>query len=74
LSLIETSVELRHPFVWKLSGAVFFDCCQVSVHSFEIPVNSLQCGYGPAVSVDTPVGPAHVDIGFPTKTPRSDNN
>jgi outer membrane protein assembly complex protein YaeT len=74
LSLIETSVELRHPLVWKLSGAVFFDCGQVSVHSFDIPVDSLQCGYGPAVSLDTPVGPARVDIGFPTKTPRGDNN
>jgi translocation and assembly module TamA len=74
LSLIETAVELRHPLVWNLSGAVFFDCGQVSVHSFDIPVDSLQCGYGPAVSLDTPVGPARVDIGFPTKTPRGDPN
>jgi outer membrane protein assembly complex protein YaeT len=74
LSLIETSIELRHPLVWQLSGAVFFDCGQVSVHSFDIPVDSLQCGYGPAVSLNTPVGPARVDIGFPTKTPRGDNN
>jgi translocation and assembly module TamA len=74
LSLIETSVELRHPLVWELSGAVFLDCGQVSVHSFDIPVDSLQCGYGPAVGLDTPVGPARVDIGFPTKTPRGDAN
>jgi translocation and assembly module TamA len=74
LSLIETSIELRHPLVWKLSGAVFFDCGQVSVHSFDIPVDSLQCGYGPAVSLNTPVGPARVDIGFPTKTPHGDNS
>jgi len=74
LSLIETSVELRHPLVWSLSGAVFFDCGQVSVQSFDIPVDALQCGYGPAVSLNTPVGPARIDIGFPTKTPRSDNN
>jgi translocation and assembly module TamA len=74
LSLIETSIELRHPLVWKLSGAAFFDCGQVSVHSFDIPVDALQCGYGPAVSLDTPVGPARVDLGFPTKTPRGDDN
>jgi outer membrane translocation and assembly module TamA len=74
LSLIETSVELRRPLVWKLWGALFLDCDQVSVHSFDIPVDSLQCSYGPAVSLDTPVGPARVDIGFPTKTPRDDNN
>lgn len=74
LSLIETSVELRHPLVWQLTGAVFFDCGQVSVHSFDIPVDALQCGYGPALSLDTPVGPTRVDIGFPTKTPHGDNN
>jgi outer membrane protein assembly complex protein YaeT len=74
LSLIETSIELRHPLVWKLSGAVFFDCGQVSVHSFDLPVDALQCGYGPAVSLNTPVGPARVDIGFPTKTPRDDSS
>ncbi|HKV53490.1 MAG TPA: BamA/TamA family outer membrane protein [Candidatus Binataceae bacterium] len=74
LSLVEGSIELRHPLVWKLSGAIFFDCGQVSIHSFDIPVDALQCGYGPAVSLNTPVGPARVDIGFPTKTPRGDAN
>jgi outer membrane protein assembly complex protein YaeT len=74
LSLIETSIELRHPLVWKLSGAGFFDCGQVSVHSFDVPLDALQCGYGPAVSLDTPVGPARVDLGFPAKTPRGDDN
>jgi outer membrane protein assembly complex protein YaeT len=74
LSLIETSIELRRPLVWKLAGAAFFDCGQVSVHSFDIPVDALQCGYGPAVSLATPVGPARVDLGFPTKTPFGDDN
>jgi translocation and assembly module TamA len=74
LSLVETSIELRHPLIWKLSGAAFFDCGQVSLHSFDIPVDALQCGYGPAVSLDTPVGPARVDLGIPTKTPRGDNS
>jgi outer membrane translocation and assembly module TamA len=74
LSLIEGSVELRHPLVWKLSGAVFFDCGQVSTHSFDVPVDALQCGYGPAAILNTPVGPARVDIGFPTKTPHNDSN
>ncbi|HUN59430.1 MAG TPA: BamA/TamA family outer membrane protein [Candidatus Binataceae bacterium] len=74
LSLIETSIELRHPLIWKLSGAAFFDCGQVSVHSFDLPVDALQCGYGPAVSLNTPVGPARVDVGFPTKTPRDDSS
>jgi len=74
LSLVEGSVELRHPLVWKLSGAVFFDCGQVSTHSFDIPIDALACGYGPAVSLNTPVGPARLDVGFPSETPRGDNN
>ncbi|HTT76225.1 MAG TPA: BamA/TamA family outer membrane protein [Candidatus Binataceae bacterium] len=72
LSLIETSVELRHPLVWKLSGSVFFDCGQVSTHSFDLPVDAFQCGYGPSVGLNTPVGPANVYVGFPTKPPHGD--
>jgi outer membrane protein assembly complex protein YaeT len=73
LSLVEGSVELRRPLFWKLAGAVFFDCGQVSTHSFRIPIDALQCGYGPAISFATPVGPARVDLGFPTRRPRGDS-
>jgi outer membrane protein assembly factor BamA len=73
-SLVEGSMELRRPLFWKLNGAAFFDCGQVSVRSFRVPVTTLQCGYGPAVSVDTPVGAMRVDLGFPTRTPRGDSS
>jgi outer membrane protein assembly complex protein YaeT len=72
LSLFEGSVELRHALFWRLAGAAFFDCGQVSVHPYRIPVGNLQCGYGPAVSMGTPVGPVRLDLGFPTKRPRGD--
>jgi outer membrane translocation and assembly module TamA len=73
-SLVEGSVELRHTLFWRLNGAAFFDCGQVSLHAYRIPVDALQCGYGPAVSMATPVGPVRVDIGFPTRRPRSDSS
>jgi outer membrane protein assembly complex protein YaeT len=74
LDLIETSIELRRQLFWKLGGAVFFDCGQVAERPFRIPVDALQCGYGPAASFVSPVGPLRVDLGFPTRAPRGDNN
>jgi outer membrane protein assembly factor BamA len=73
LSLVEGAVELRRPLFWKIAGAAFFDCGQVSTHSFRVPVDAAQCGYGPALSMVTPVGPMRVDLGIPTKTPRGDS-
>ncbi|MBV8775452.1 MAG: BamA/TamA family outer membrane protein [Deltaproteobacteria bacterium] len=72
LSLVEGSVELRRPLFWKIAGAVFFDCGQVSTEEYHVPVDALQCGFGPAVSFVTPVGPLRLDLGIPTKTPRDD--
>jgi outer membrane protein assembly complex protein YaeT len=73
-TLVEGSLELRHSLFWKLDGAAFFDCGQVSVHAYDVPVDALQCGYGPAVGFATPVGPLRLDLGFPTKTPHGDSN
>jgi len=72
LSQVEGSVELRRPLFWKLSGAAFFDFGQVSTKSLDPPFGSLVYGWGPALSVATPVGPIRVDIGFPSQTPRGD--
>ncbi|MGH7931587.1 MAG: BamA/OMP85 family outer membrane protein [Candidatus Binataceae bacterium] len=74
LSVIEGSIELRHPLFWKLSGAAFFDFGQVSVHPFDLPLGSLVYGWGPALSFDSPVGPIRLDLGFPSKTPRGDSS
>jgi outer membrane protein assembly complex protein YaeT len=73
LSLYETSVELRHQVTEKFIGSIFLDCGQVSTQPYDLRVDAPQCGYGPGVSLVTPVGPATVDIGFPTQKPRGDS-
>ena len=74
LSLIEGSLELRHP-IWKeLNGAVFLDFGQVSKRSFDVPVDDLQFSAGFGVSYATPVGPLRLDVGFPFKPPRGDRS
>ncbi len=67
LSLIEGSVELRRPLVWKLNGALFFDCGQVATQPYDLRVDALQCGYGPAAGMNSPVGPINFYVGFPTR-------
>jgi outer membrane protein insertion porin family len=74
LSLIEGSVELRRPLVWKLNGALFFDCGQVATQPYDLRVDALQCGYGPAAGMNSPVGPINFYVGFPTQKPRGDSN
>jgi outer membrane protein assembly complex protein YaeT len=72
LSLIEGSVELRRPVWRELGGALFLDFGQVSLKSFDIPVNDLQFSTGFGLSYTTPVGPLRLDIGFPFNPPRGD--
>jgi outer membrane protein insertion porin family len=74
LSLIEGSVELRRPLFWKLNGALFFDCGQVATQAYDLRVDALQCGYGPAAGMNSPVGPINFYLGFPTQKPRGDSS
>jgi outer membrane protein insertion porin family len=74
LSRIEGSIELRRPLFAKLNGAIFFDCGQVATKPYDLRVDALQCGYGPAASYTTPVGPIRFDVGFPTQKPRGDGS
>jgi outer membrane protein insertion porin family len=74
LSLIEGSIELRRPLFWKLNGAWFFDCGQVATQAYDLRVDALQCGYGPAAGMNSPVGPINFYIGFPTEKPRGDSS
>jgi outer membrane protein insertion porin family len=74
LSLIEGSAELRRPLFWKLSGALFVDCGQVATHAYHLRVDALQCGYGPAAGLNSPVGPINFYLGFPTEKPRADSS
>jgi len=70
LTDLEGSLELRRPIWDKLSGAVFLDFGQVSTHAYDIPISDLQFSAGPALSYNTPVGPARIDLGIPFQKPR----
>lgn len=72
LSLFDASIELRHPIIGKLSGAVFLDAGQVSTQRFHIPFGDLRYGAGFGVGYTTPVGPLRVDLGFPSDAPKGD--
>ncbi|HWO40784.1 MAG TPA: outer membrane protein assembly factor BamA [Candidatus Eisenbacteria bacterium] len=68
-SLVEGSIELRHRFTEKIGGAVFLDFGQVSVRSFDLPVDDLRFSAGFGVRYATPVGPLRLDLGFPFRPP-----
>lgn len=72
-SLIEGSVELRREFFSpNIGGALFLDFGQVSLHSFDLPMDHLKFAAGFGVSYTTPVGPLRFDIGFPFSPPKKD--
>jgi outer membrane protein assembly complex protein YaeT len=71
-SLIEGSFELRQQLWEKIGGALFLDFGQVSLQSFELPVDDLRFSAGFGVRYATPVGPLRLDLGFPFRPPRGD--
>lgn len=71
-SLIEGSFELRQQFWEKIGGALFVDFGQVSLRSFDLPVDDLRFSAGFGVRYATPVGPLRLDVGFPFRPPRGD--
>ncbi len=71
-SLVEGSIELRHPVTEKLGAAVFADAGQVSLRSFDFPFDDLRWGFGFGLRYKSPVGPLRVDLGFPLEPPRGD--
>lgn len=64
-SLLEGSIELRQPIFWKLTGAFFLDFGNVWRKSYYYTLNELRYATGFGVGIDTPIGPARVDIGWP---------
>jgi outer membrane protein insertion porin family/translocation and assembly module TamA len=71
-SLIEGSFELRQQFTEKIGGALFIDFGQVSLRSFDVPVDNLKFSAGFGARYNTPVGPVRFDLGFPFRPPRGD--
>jgi outer membrane protein assembly complex protein YaeT len=71
-SLVETSIELRHPITESFGAAVFLDGGQVSLETFTFPFDDLRYGSGFGVSYRSPVGPLRVDLAFPVEPPPGD--
>lgn len=74
LSMIEGSIELRRPLWRELGGAVFVDFGQVSLDSFDLPVDDLKFAAGVGITYTTPIGPLRLDIGFPLDPPRGEQS
>jgi outer membrane protein assembly complex protein YaeT len=73
-SLIEGSLEVRRQFSETIGGALFLDFGQVSVRSFDFPVDDLRFAAGFGIRYATPVGPLRFDIGFPFRPPKGDRS
>jgi outer membrane translocation and assembly module TamA len=71
-SLLEGSVELRRQLFEQIGGIVFMDFGQVSLNSFDVPIDDLRFALGVGASYFTPVGPLRLDIGFPVSPPDDD--
>jgi len=71
-SLIEGSLELRRQLTEKIGGTLFFDFGQVSLHSYDVPVDDLRYSAGFGVLYTTPAGPALLALGFPFDPPHGD--
>jgi outer membrane protein insertion porin family/translocation and assembly module TamA len=71
-SMIEGSVELRQQITDTLGGALFLDFGQISLRSFDFPVDDLEAAAGFGFSYKTPVGPLRLDVGFPFDPPGDD--
>ncbi len=71
-SLIEGSLELRYQFTEKFGGILFLDFGQVSLRSYDVPIDNLKFATGFGVLYTTPVGPVLLALGFPFDPPRRD--
>jgi outer membrane protein assembly complex protein YaeT len=73
-SVVEGGLELRQRFSEKFGGALFLDFGQVSLRSFDFPVDDLRFAAGFGIRYATPVGPLRFDLGFPFRPPKGDRS
>jgi outer membrane protein insertion porin family/translocation and assembly module TamA len=71
-SFLEGSLELRRQFTEKFGGTLFLDFGQVSLRSFDVPVDDLEYATGFGVLYTTPIGPLLLALGFPFDPPPGD--
>lgn len=71
-SLIEGSLELRRQLTEKIGGTLFLDFGQVSLDSYDVPIDDLRYSAGFGMLYTTPAGPALLALGFPFDPPHGD--
>jgi outer membrane protein assembly complex protein YaeT len=59
-----SGLEIRFPIVWRIRGAAFLDAGQVWLEREQVRIDQLEVAAGPALMVQTPVGPVRADLGF----------
>jgi outer membrane protein assembly complex protein YaeT len=64
-SVVEMSAELRHPVTNTIDVIGFLDAGQVSLRSWDFPLDNLQYGIGVGARYRSVIGPLRVDLGFP---------
>ncbi len=64
-SLLEASIELRHPIGGLLSGVIFSDFGNVWTGSFNYELGDLRYALGFGLRVGTPIGPIRLDFARP---------
>jgi outer membrane protein insertion porin family/translocation and assembly module TamA len=71
-SLLEGSLEVRRQLTEQIGGTLFLDYGQVSLKSFDVPVDDLKFAAGFGVLYTTPIGPLLLALGFPFDPPHGD--
>jgi len=71
-SLLEGSLEVRRQFTEKIGGTLFLDFGQVSLKSYDVPIDNLKFATGVGALYTTPIGPLLLGVGFPFDPPHQD--
>lgn len=64
-SLLEGSIEFRHPLWHELSGVVFLDMGNVWSGTFEHNISNVHYAAGLGLRYATPIGPVRLDLATP---------
>ncbi|MFV0377560.1 MAG: outer membrane protein assembly factor [Mangrovibacterium sp.] len=64
-SVLQGSLELRIPLVWKLSVVTFIDFGNVWADRLHYHLHELNYASGGGLRFDTPIGPVRFDVGLP---------
>jgi outer membrane protein assembly complex protein YaeT len=73
-SLLEGSLEVRRQFTEKIGGTLFLDFGQVSLKSYDVPIDNLKFATGVGALYTTPIGPLLLGVGFPFDPPHQDQS